>query len=142
MNWPQRFQNCRFKDGGRSYEESDCWGFPFLAYRDFLDIQLEENAISAERLHEVAVAISAGMGVPPFQTEIPLGKAQAFDLLVMSGRVKIDGRNRRRAVHVGVMTGPFKVLHIEDGSGVLHERISALTIKPRIMGLFRHEALL
>ena len=42
-----------FKDGGRDYSGCDCWGLATLYFRDVLDVELPDYAISAEKFEQI-----------------------------------------------------------------------------------------
>ena len=130
MIWPARYVGAPFKDGGRGPDVFDCWGLVSQVYRDQLGIDLPHyGEISAADLLRVRREIMAGAASEPWRQ---VTDPREFDVAVM--RLP-TGRGHG---HVGVLTDPRNVLHVEAGSGAAIEQLNSVTIRNRVMGFWRH----
>ncbi|MGR3495148.1 C40 family peptidase [Citreimonas sp.] len=130
MIWAARYVGAPFADGGRGPVAFDCWGLVQTVYRDCLGIELPHyGEISARDLLRVRREIAAGVTSEIWRQ---VDRPREFDVAVM--RLP-TGRGHG---HVGVLTDPHHVLHVEAGSGAAIERLDGATIRNRIMGYWRH----
>lgn len=116
---------------GRDRAGLDCWGLFTLVYRERFGIDLPSFAdaylTTADRAALVDL-IEGGMG--PWR-EVPAGEEHAGDgvMMTMSGAPH----------HVGVVTRPGFVLHIENGkAGSIIEDYRLARLRRRVLGFWRH----
>lgn len=121
-----------FEDGGRGPDAFDCWGVIVSVYRDCFGIALPTyGEISARDLARSARLFEAGAAD---ESEWQYVSApQAGDVVLMR-----SARGGRRIVHVGVMADSRRVLHCEEGAGVVLVPREDYTIAGRIVGFRRH----
>ena len=128
MRWVDRYIGIPFVDGGRTIKGLDCWGLFRLVYSEQFGIELPSyGEISAMDLLTVARAINGGQEdwfVPPDPRE--------FDAVAL--RLYSHGW----IAHVGVLTDPKHVLHIEHNTDSVVVPINHHTVKHRIAGFRRH----
>lgn len=130
MMWAARYVGTPFEDGGRGPARFDCWGLVQAVYRDQLGIELPHyGEISAKDLLRVRREIAAGVESEAWRQ---VNDPREYDVCVM--RLP-SGRGHG---HVGVLTDPHHVLHVEAGSGTVIERLDNVTVRNRIMGFWRH----
>ena len=114
--WAARYVGLPFKDHGRDFAGVDCWGLVRLVLKEEKGIEVPSyGETSAMDLMAVAQMVARFSAADPWVPVLPDAK-QAFDVAVM--------HKRYDPVHVGIMTGPDHVLHIE-------EKISAVMVPIR-----------
>ena len=101
-----------FEYVGIPYEELDCWGLVRKAMRELYDIELP-----------VATTVDAQR--PSFEE---IDAPRAGDIILMS---------RLGVLHIGLMTGPDKMLHTSRGKNAVIEHVSPHRF--RVTGYFRHQ---
>jgi len=129
----------RFLDGGRDFPAVDCWGLARLVLAREAGIDVPSYGdISARDLMRIAHEMDGAQAERPWLavSDAP----RVFDVVTMRANPTARGP-RRAVVHVGIMTGPDRLMHIEEGSGVHHVPLHHHTVRPRITGFRRHEAL-
>lgn len=132
-NWFGKYIGLPFVDGGRDFKGVDCWGLVRLVFKNELDVDIPSYGdISAVELSKVAREIAQESVREPWLPVI--GPIQVFDVAVM--------HKRRAPIHVGIMTGPNQLLHIEKSTSAVHVPIIHPTIKFRSAAMFRHRDLL
>ena len=128
VNWTARYIGIPFVDGGREIGGLDCWGLFRLVYSEQLGVELPSyGEISAMDLLTVARAINGGQEdwfVPP--------DPQEFDAVAL--RLYSHGW----IAHVGILTDPKHVLHIEHNTDSVIVPLSHHTVKTRVAGFRRH----
>lgn len=114
---------------------TDCWGLVRKVYASELGIQLPEYAdVSANDLLAVAKTIRKQHAMFPWKRIS--GTPHPFDVVLMRG---ISAANARAPVHVGIIVSGKSMLHIEESTGASAiVALSALTIRSRIIGFYRH----
>lgn len=122
------YSDIPFVEKGRSRNGSDCWGIPYLIYRDRLNINLPtyiEQYHDTENEKELSALIDE---------EKLLWKEvvypEMYDVIVL--------RLKGRPMHVGVYIGNGKFIHCMSGSGTTVEKIASTTWRNRIIGFYRY----
>ena len=137
--WAESYMTLSFRDGGRDFPAVDCWGLVRLVLAREAGIALPTYGdISARDLMKVAHEMGSAQRAGPWRPVT--GLCRALDVAAMRANPTATGP-RRAVVHVGVLTGPDRLMHIEEGSGVHHVAVSHRAVRPRIVGYWRHEAL-
>jgi cell wall-associated NlpC family hydrolase len=129
----------RFRDGGRDWKGVDCWGLVRLIYREELGIELPDYGdVSARDLGAVARHVTRDSLLPPWnRVEDPA----AFDGVSFRGAA-IRAVDRQAGMHVGLMIGSRRLIHIDEGAGVQVAPIDHPSFRHRILHFVRHDALL
>lgn len=120
-SWFRKFMLAEFLDGGREFQIGiDCWGLIYSAYRYELGIQLPSyDNLSPQQQHEVSLQVEQDTVVLPW-IDVPLQEMQPFDMVILRGLAEHGGRYKWMSNHMGIVTIPPFVMHIEDISGVMH----------------------
>lgn len=123
MHWANDYVGIPFAWNGYARDGCGCWGLCVLVEREIFGRDLPRH-------DDFNRQVSAGNELDPTLWEtgtklakIPVEDAGEGDLLHMWGVY----RNRKIPLHVGVMTGPMAVLHIEEGTGAIVDDLT----KPR-----------
>lgn len=128
---------------GRS--DMHCWGLIRKVYEDQLGIGLEVyGEIDSKELRAVAEAVLNGTSgyqetwksVDPFP-----GKERAYDVVVMTGWLAVEGVPHRGVIHTGIVTRTGYVMHTDMGDAVVEVPLSNSRIKRRLVGCYRHAVL-
>lgn len=117
-----------FLEKGRTREGVDCWGIPYLIYKDKLNIELPlyiEQYQNTEDEKELARLI----GEEKLSWE-EVGSPEIYDVVVL--------RLKGRPMHVGVCIGNGKFIHCMDTIGTTVEKLDATTWRNRIIGFHRY----
>lgn len=110
-----------FKKRGRDRSGVDCWGLHRLICK-------EDAGIDVPAFSTVAEAKEHGSWI-----EVTGKQPKAFDLVLMRGE----------PCHVGTMISGTQLVHIEDDSmGSVCVALKDMTIRGRMISLWRHESLL
>lgn len=129
----------RFLDGGRDFPAVDCWGLVRLVLAREAGIEVPSYGdVPATALSRIARAMTRGSELPPWQRFD--GAVRVFDVAMMTANpgAMVD---RRACVHAGIVVSPGRLMHIEDGQGVHHVPFDHVTVRRRLLGFRRHEAL-
>jgi cell wall-associated NlpC family hydrolase len=125
-----RFVGIPYLDRGRSIVGCDCWGLKWLVYRDLRGIDLpsyaERYVTGSDRL---AMARLIAGELDAWQ-EIPAGQEAVFDGVLMR-----EGSFPR---HIGTVTTPGMLLHVNDGETSRIERYRSGILANRIVGFYRY----
>lgn len=125
-----RFVGLPYLDKGRSIIGVDCWGLLWMVYRELRGIELPsyaERYVTGADRKAMARLIA---GELDDWREVPAGKEKAFDGVLMR-----EGRFPR---HIGVVTQPGMLLHVEQGETSRIERYRSGILASRIVGFFRY----
>jgi hypothetical protein len=146
--WPDYQQRLRFLDGGRSDDLVDCYGMCRLIYQEQLAITL---ALWPQLSLDAVTASGQSLVDAPFTTPftaIEQGLEQGFDMAVIRRPLPVNGVMKRGWWHLGVVTRPGFILHIDYHAGVVEEPFRATllsacsaTLRARDVRLFRHHDL-
>lgn len=125
-----RFVGVPYRDRGRDFDGADCWGLLWLVYRDLRGIELpsySERYVTASDRKAMAALIAAELD--PWQP-VAEPDARTFDGVLM----KQGGFPR----HIGVVTSPGMMLHVEQGRASCIERYRSSPIVHRVVGFYRY----
>lgn len=136
----------RFAMGGRDRPTVDCWGLYRLIVGEQTGKWLAEFEGVESRL---AIARTlAREGSSSSWTAVPAGEERELDLVLMRGLIGKGKETATAPMHVGCVTKPGWVLHIEESVGVLHQAFRSTStalahpnVGPRVLGIYRPEAL-
>jgi probable lipoprotein NlpC len=134
MGWSNAYVGIPFAEHGRTREGCDCWGLVRLVYGDraiLLPSYAEGYATTLERA-EIAALIAGAAGAAPWRP-VPLEGMADLDILVF--------RRGLHDAHVGLAVAPGRMLHVTGGQAARLDRIDDGRWRPRLAGVFRHEAL-
>ena len=122
-----------FEEKGRSWGGWDCWGIPYLGFREVLGIQLPEMTgkySSTRRLKELRILIDRNKGTEWVSVDEP--RAMDCVILLMMGE----------SCHIGLMLDEVHVLHVEANCMTIVERIDQPpwrgTGYDKVEGFYRH----
>lgn len=137
--WLPGYIGIPFVDGGRTRSGFDCWGLvrDVLAGQCGLDLP-DHGPISAHDLLAVAKGMREDASAPPWQR---VAEPRLYDVVLMTGHTSDHGRLRTVECHCGLVLDHRHILHIEDHTGSVWVAMDNWTIKPRLRGFYRHEAL-
>lgn len=129
--WAAPYIGARYKKGGRTLAEGlDCIGLFLLTEREAGGFDLPEydgppweGSRSVRALGRAAEAFASRF------IEISAGSEQAFDAVLL--------RSFRQPVHIGLVTSPGFMLHIEEGCDAVIESYRSVHWKNRIAGFYR-----
>lgn len=124
-----RFVGIPYLDKGRSVVGLDCWGLLWMVYRELRGIELPsyaESYVTGADRQAMARLIAGEMD--DWQ-EIPAGQEKPFDGVLMR-----EGKFPR---HIGIVTQPGMLLHVEQGETSRIERYRSGILANRIVGFFR-----
>lgn len=118
-----------YLDKGRGRSGLDCWGLVRLVYRDLLGIDLpsylDRYMTAADR--KAIAALIAGE-LDPWQ-QIGAGQEVMFDAVLM--------REGRLSRHIGLVTEPGRVLHVNEGHTSRIEPYRHGLLANRVVGFYR-----
>jgi cell wall-associated NlpC family hydrolase len=123
-----------YGDHGRSHEALDCWGLLWLIYKEQLDIGLPSYAdryASAEDQEDITCLIHKEKG-PWSQVnvdQVDFGDAALF-------------RIKGEPWHIGVVISRGLMIHVMKDVNVCLERYDRSMWRHRLIGIYRHKALI
>lgn len=123
-----------YGDHGRSREALDCWGLLWLIYKEQLDIGLPsytDRYMSAEDQETVTSLIHDEIG--PW-TEIDINQADFGDAVLL--------RIKGEPWHIGIVVTRGLMIHVMKGINVCLERYDRSMWQHRVIGIYRHKALI
>lgn len=126
------FVGVAYADKGRDAAGVDCWGLVRLVFRELRGIELpsySERYVTAEDARAIAGLVAGELD--PW-LEVAAGAEQPFDCVLMK-----EGRFAR---HVGVVTRPGLLLHVERGMTSSIERYRSGPLQFRVAGFYRLKA--
>jgi cell wall-associated NlpC family hydrolase len=125
-----RFVGIPYLDKGRSLVGLDCWGLLHLVYRELRGIELpsyaERYTTGADR---IAMARLIAGELDAWQ-EVAPGQEGTFDGVLMR-----EGEFPR---HIGIVTTPGMVLHVQPGETSRIERYRSGILANRVVGFYRY----
>lgn len=125
-----RFVGIPYLDKGRSIVGLDCWGLLWIVFRELRGINLPsfaERYVTGSDRMAIARLIA---GELDDWAAIPAGDEQAFDGVLMR-----EGDFQR---HIGIVTSPGMVLHVQSGETSRIERYRSGLLANRIAGFYRY----
>lgn len=129
-DWVASYMQIPFVEKGRGPLGCDCYGLVRLVlaerYRLVLPELLAGYASTCDRA-EIADLIDLQRPLLGFD---PVEQPQPGDVVHI--------RQLSQGCHLGIMVTPQLVLHTEAPAGPRCERIAAPTLRPRILGFYRH----
>lgn len=143
--WVQRYIGLPFVELGRDWEGADCWGLPRLALLEQTGIEVPSydtgyTACSRHDVVDIGRLIADGrvgwyvVAEPDRKTMLcPLGAERTFDFLL----IRLYGV----ACHVGLVAGGRHMLHTQDGTDAVCVPYDDDEWRRRIVGIYRHPAL-
>lgn len=145
---PRQWLGLSFRLGGREPAIGlDCWGLYRLIVRETTGVDLGEHGeVDAypAAVREMARARTSSAWRP-----IAFGAERPTDLVSMTGLYRdATERTRSAPLHVGCVVAPGLMIDIEETTGVMVRpfrdvagRAALPTVVPRLLGIWRHEAL-
>lgn len=140
-SWVEPYIGIKFVDEGDDFSGCHCWGLVRLIYRRECKIELPRYAgiLAGNRdgiLDAVQGAIDAREWLPA------VGAWQPFDVVLMSDYWRgSDGALRKGNGHIGIAVSARDLLHVKTGIDVSCVGKDDMTIKKRIVGAYRFNAL-
>lgn len=132
MNWIEKYVGIPFVDGGREISGLDCWGLVRLVLKNECNVDVPSyGEISADELSQVAREVASECSKEPWHPVA--GKPLMFDVAVM--------HRRKSPVHVGIMTDPEHLLHIERATHSVYLPVSHPSVSFRAIHYYRHRSL-
>lgn len=124
-----RYADIPFAEKGRGMTGCDCWGIPYLIYRDMLGIELpaytEQYQNTEDRKELARLTCNEKSAWCEVETPIP------YDIVLM----KIIGH----PCHVGVVIGGGRFIHCMRDSGTTVEKLNSILWRDRIVGFYRRK---
>jgi cell wall-associated NlpC family hydrolase len=128
-----RFVGIPYKDKGRDYDGSDCWGLLYLVYRDLLGIEIptySEAYKNGSDYEEVARLIESRKRTWKRVEDKP----KKYDgILIRYGRYNS---------HVGVFISRNSFIHVQEGGFSVVDDLKSHRWRDRVVGFYRHEKLI
>lgn len=130
MHWSDKYTGLEFTDAFRCYDlvRSVLKNEKNIELPDYGDISADDAIRISQSLNEPSSEVM------PW-SEVDLGNARAFDVVVMLRR------RSREPGHVGIMVDSKNVLHVERITQSVIVPLSHFSIKSRIVGFRRHKCL-
>jgi len=122
-----------YGDHGRNQKALDCWGLLWLIYKEQFNIGLPsytDRYASAEDQETVSHLIHNEIG--PW-TQVDANQVQFGDAVLL--------RIKGEPWHIGVVISQGLMIHVMKGIDVCLERYDRSMWQHRVMGIYRHEAL-
>lgn len=150
-DWWGKYLTLCFAEGGRDWKTGlDCWGLvQFVLHRE-CGIKLPlHDVISSEDVEQVVRAIDAAVTGPkgPWKP-VEHGFEQPFDVARIARPAKVNGSYVKLPWHVGIVTRPGHLLHMDLPTGVIEVAFRDgvtfshhYSMPPRDVSLYRHRAL-
>lgn len=139
MHWSAQYVGTPYVKAGRAAGALDCWGLVWAVYLDQLCIEIPSYSdVDALNLIAVARAVRGGEASSIWRG---VDSPQEFDVVVMRGLIRDDGRLRTMHFHVGVMVDHRRVLHTEEATSAVIVPVNRGDMIGRIKGYYRHASL-
>lgn len=144
-DWLRRYQHITWEEGGRMGARQDCYGLVALIFA-------AEKAIALKDWPRLDLTIASTHGLDFTEASftrdfIPIqpGFEQPFDAAVIKRPMTVEGRQKFGWWHLGVVSRPGFIVHIEQNAGVIETPFrdtdvarAAATLPTRHVRLFRH----
>lgn len=139
MRWPGRYVGLPYGDGPG---ELRCWGLVRAVYSRELGLELPAyGEVDAASVSGISSCIGVAVGCGTWR-EVLRAEAEDFDVVVMRGWITgRDGRRTRGVCHVGVLTDPDTVLHLDLPHDAVEVPLSHPTVRHRVVSFQRHKEL-
>ncbi len=126
----ERFVGIPYLDRGRSIVGLDCWGLLWMVYRELRGIELQSYAgryVTGADREATAQLIKGELSA---WREVAAGEEKTFDGVLMR-----EGKFPR---HIGIVTRPGMVLHVQEGETSRIERYRFGILANRVVGFYRY----
>lgn len=133
-HWSADYIGLPWRARGDGRDGLDCWNLCRLVYHERLGIELESYSsgyVTAFERAEIAALISGARAQAPWR-EIAPGNEREFDIAIF--------RCAGLATHIGIVTAPGQMLHVNSGQDSMIERYRDGKWLPRLIGFQRHES--
>lgn len=141
MSWAASYLDVPFVDRGSSREGCDCYGLFVTIARERLGISIPDypEIPQGANLAKIRAILTAAQG--PQWEEIAPGSEQPFDAVLMRSIISDGERRHSRPIHIGCVTKPGTMIHIQEKTGVsiVNYRRDPM-IKNRVTGFYRYSA--
>lgn len=134
-HWSARYVGLPFRDLGRDWAGLDCYGLVRLVLAEERHVTLPgytEAYASTDERAQIAAALSGAAGQGPWRP-VAIGMVRPLDVVLFS----VLGR----PLHVGLVVRRGLMLHISEGHESRIEPYTAGAWAPRLIAIYRHEAL-
>jgi len=130
-NWSSEYIGLEFKSNGRDRYGLDCWGLVRLVLMEQFRIKcpsLNQSYQDTKDMESIPLVVddTKEMFIP-----IKLGDEMAGDVIIL--------RVRGIPMHVGIVLGGNKMLHIEENINSSIEDYSGKRWRDRVIGFYRHK---
>lgn len=129
--WVSDYIGLPFETHGRSRKGCDCWGLVRLVLEERFGQRLP---CYGDMYDSTKAAAQIGRIVDlekRFWQEIPAGKEKLGDVIVL--------RARGQPMHVGLVIGGGKMLHVVEGADSVFEPYDGFKWKNRVTGFYRYD---
>ena len=131
--WAGKYVGIPFVDKGRDKNGCDCYGLLRLIYLNEFDLDLPlylDRYDSTTDRDQIKRAVKADL----FENWVQIQTPRAGDGVLL----RIMGQ----PIHVGVMFSQFAFLHTEKGINCCTQRVDGPRWQKRVLGTYRHKALM
>lgn len=138
--WAEKYVGLPFADQGHTRVGVNCWGLVHLVLKHEagIDVPTYGELSAADLLAAARTFRTDSVGKPWSKVEAPLG---VFDVVLMSAMIDMP-RARRMPGHVGIMASPTTMLHVWAATNACLMRLEHPRIRHRVLGFYRHQALM
>ena len=132
--WIKDYVGIEFENKGRG-EKVDCWGLAYRIFQEKFNIEIPsfDEYESAHNIQEIGKLIKSKETISLIWKEIEKGKEQFGDIAIflMQGS----------PVHIGIVIGDKKMLHIEKGVNSCIEKYNTSRYVKRLYKFYRHRGM-
>lgn len=128
-HWANDFVGLPWLAGGRTRAGIDCWGAVYLVYHSLLGINLPSYDGSDPAALAGNASLFDAAAKEPWHI-VPMGNEREFDV----GLFRVG----QHPCHVGIVTRPARMLHIQDGGMSRIEHYGFGAWAHRLLGFYRH----
>ncbi|MGD9767976.1 MAG: hypothetical protein AB7U62_10045 [Pseudolabrys sp.] len=150
--WTDSYVGIPFLDRGATRDGCNCYGLVRLVLQERAGIALPTySAVSATAVLAAARAFSRAKLLPPWQPVAVRGPDEPSDVFLRHARSRIAAMDlvlmtrRGRAAevdgHIGIMVTPQLLLHVEESCDAVVIPLDEPSVRERVNGIYRHEAL-
>lgn len=147
LHWAVKYLGMPYKDQGRDFEGVDCWGLIWLVYTTEGVAEIPSyGTMSQHTIQEAMKTIQADSAGKDWVQVVP-GTEEEFDVVLLDAPLRLENRLRLIPFHVGVVTSPGVMMHIEEGTEVCvvpfrdtETRTAHPSVGRRVVGIYRHNA--
>lgn len=133
MNWSADYVGIPFRWDGYDRDGCMCWGLVHLVQREVFGRDLPRHDDFCQAVEGGEPAEFRIWQSSISHRRIGVDEAQAGDLLHMWSAHGAQ----KRPNHIGVLTDPDHVLHIEEGTAALVEDVRSRRVAWRVIGAYR-----